>query len=279
MSRSTQSSTSSAISSAIDWKALNSIFNFFKEEETMEIRSEYVTLNVDDNTTMRAWTARPSSPGDFPGLLVFQEAFGVNAHIRDVTERFAREGFVAIAPELFHRTAPGFEGRYDDFPSTMPHLGALTEPTMEADLRAAHSWLTAIGVAETKIAAIGYCMGGRAAFLAGLTLQIACGISYYGGGIAPSAKGPGLAARATNLHAPMLFFWGGLDKSITPEHALAVAGALRAAQKPFVTVEISDANHGFFCDARPAYSASAAALAWPLTLAFLHTHLAAAKAR
>jgi carboxymethylenebutenolidase len=74
----------------------------------------------------------------------------------------------------------------------------------------------------------------------------------------------------------MLFFWGGLDKSITPEHALAVSTALRAAQKPFVSVEISDANHGFFCDARPAYNASASALAWPLTLAFLHTHLGAA---
>jgi carboxymethylenebutenolidase len=253
--------------------------NFLNEEETMEIRSEYVTLSVDDNTTMRAWTARPSAPGDFPGLLVFQEAFGVNAHIRDVTQRFAREGFVAIAPELFHRTAPGFEGRYDDFPSTMPHLSALTEPTMEADLNAAHSWLITNGVAENQIAAIGYCMGGRAAFLADLTLPIVCGISYYGGGIAPSAKGPGLAARAADLRGPMLFFWGGLDKSITPEHSAAVATALRAAQKPFVTVEISDANHGFFCDGRPAYSPSAAALAWPLTLAFLHTHLAAAKAR
>jgi carboxymethylenebutenolidase len=245
----------------------------------MEIRSENVTLKVNDNSTMQAWTARPAAPGEYPGLLVLQEAFGVNAHIRDVTERFAREGFTAIAPELFHRTAPGFEVRYDDFPSTMPHLKALTEPNMEADLRAAYAWLAANEIAEKQSAAIGYCMGGRAAFLAALTLPLACGISYYGGGIAPSATNPGLVARVNDLRAPMLFFWGGLDKSITPEHALAVTTALRAAQKPFVSVEVSDANHGFFCDARPAYNASAATLAWPLTLAFLRAHLAAAHSR
>jgi carboxymethylenebutenolidase len=243
----------------------------------MDIHSEYVALNLNDNSTMQAWTARPTAAGEYPGLLVLQEAFGVNAHIRDITERFAHEGFVAIAPELFHRTAPGFEGRYDDFSSTMPHLRALKDSDMEADLCAAHDWLLGNSVKEKQISAIGYCMGGRAAFLAALTLPLAFGVSYYGGGIAPSATNPGLLARVNDLRAPMLFFWAGLDKSITPEHTLAVATALRAAQKPFVTVEISDANHGFFCDERPAYNASAAALAWPLTLAFLRTHLAAAR--
>ena len=81
----------------------------------MEIRGEYVELRVNDGTTMRAWVARPKEEGAHPGLLVFQEAFGVNAHIRDIAGRFAREGFVAVAPELFHRTGAGFDGRYDDF--------------------------------------------------------------------------------------------------------------------------------------------------------------------
>ena len=73
----------------------------------MEITSEYVQLSVNDGTTMRAWVARPKEKGANPGLLVFQEAFGVNAHIRDIAGRFAREGFVAVAPELFHRTGAG----------------------------------------------------------------------------------------------------------------------------------------------------------------------------
>lgn len=235
----------------------------------MEIRSEYVELTVSDGTRMRAWTARPKQEGTLPGLLVLQEAFGVNAHIRDIAGRFAREGFVTLAPELFHRTAPGFEGRYDDFPSTQPHLKALNDSSMAADLRAAHDWLQRAVGRGPRISAIGYCMGGRAAFLATLTVPLACAVSYYGGGIAPSATNPGLLGRASGLHSPMLFFWGGRDRSITAEHVQAVTGALRSAAKNFVNVEISNAEHGFFCDARPSYSPAAAALAWPLTLAFL----------
>ncbi|MGA2095439.1 MAG: dienelactone hydrolase family protein [Candidatus Acidiferrum sp.] len=235
----------------------------------MEISGEYVQLSVNDGTTMRAWTARPKEEGAYPGLLVFQEAFGVNAHIRDVANRFAREGFFAIAPELFHRTGPGFEARYDSFPSTVPHMKALDDSSMAADHRAAFDWLRGRIGPELPVSAIGYCMGGRAAFLAGLTLPLAGAVSYYGGGIAPNASNPGLLGRASGLQCRVLFFWGGRDKHIPPEHIRAVTDALRAAGKNFVNVEISNADHGFFCDARASYSPTAALLAWPLTLAFL----------
>jgi carboxymethylenebutenolidase len=241
----------------------------------METKSEYVTLKVSDGTTMRAWVARPSTTAAHPGILVFQEAFGVNAHIRDIVGRFASEGYLAIAPELFHRTGAGFEGRYDDFPSAMPHMRGMTDAGMEADQRAAYDWLRANGAAEFRISAVGYCMGGRAAFLAALTLPLACAISYYGGGIAPNANNPGLLGRAGELQAPMLFLWGGRDKHITPDQIRRVTDALGAAGKSFVNVEISDADHGFFCDARASYSPTAAAQAWPLTLAFLKTHQSA----
>jgi carboxymethylenebutenolidase len=239
----------------------------------MEIRSGYVTLKVGDGTEMRAWTARPAAEGDSQaGLIVMQEAFGVNPHIRDITERFAREGYVAIAPELFHRTAPGFEARYDDFPTTVPHMSALKNDAMEADERAAYGWLREKIGKTAPVSAIGYCMGGRAAFLAGLALPLAAAISYYGGGIAPNATNPGLLGRAAELRCPVLLFWGGNDKHIPTEQRRAVNDALTAAGKKFVDVEISDADHGFFCDARASYSVTAAALAWPLTLAFLKTH-------
>jgi carboxymethylenebutenolidase len=238
----------------------------------MEIKSEYVSIPVNDGTTMRAWVARPAAHGVHPGILVLQEAFGVNAHIRDITTRFAREGYVSIAPELFHRTGAGFEGRYDEFPSVMPHMRALTDAGMETDQRAAYDWLRLNGAADSPISAVGYCMGGRAAFLAALTLPLACGISYYGGGIAPNANNPGLLGRIMELQAPMLFFWGGRDKHITTEQVRAITDALRTAGKNFLNVEISDADHGFFCDARSAYHPVAAAQAWPLTLAFLQTH-------
>ena len=105
------------------------------------IVTETVSLKVNDGTVMNAYVARPSGDARYPGLLVFQEAFGVNAHIRDVTERLAREGYVSIAPELYHRTAPGFEGKYDEFPSVIPHFKAMTEKGTIEDIRAAYEWL------------------------------------------------------------------------------------------------------------------------------------------
>jgi carboxymethylenebutenolidase len=242
----------------------------------MDLKTEFVILSVSDGTSMGAYVARPSSQTPRAGMLVFQEAFGVNAHIRDVTERFAMQGYLAIAPELFHRTGPGFEGSYTDFGAIMPHFQGLTDAGMEADVQAAFAWLQ--NTADSKafpVGAVGYCMGGRVAYLADCIVPLACGISYYGGGIAPSQYFPSLLHRAKELQAPMLFFWGGLDQHITPEQTQAVTSALREAKKPFVNVEISYADHGFSCDARPQYNADATAQAWALTLAFLDTNFAA----
>src|SRR5256885_431115 len=103
--------------------------------------SEWVELAVSDGTSMRAYVARPAGASAARGLLVFQEAFGVNAHIRDVADRFAAQGFLAIAPELFHRTAPGFDCAYTDLPKAMPQLESITEQGLDADTRAAYGWL------------------------------------------------------------------------------------------------------------------------------------------
>src|ERR1700722_17241846 len=131
----------------------------------MEILSQFVELKVSDGTAMRAYMARPKDAGTSVGLIVGQEAFGVNAHIRDVTERFARKGFIAIAPEFFHRTASRFEGRYDDFQSVIPHMKAMTDAGNEADLQAAYDWLIAKHGEKLPVASGGFCMGGRRAFL------------------------------------------------------------------------------------------------------------------
>jgi carboxymethylenebutenolidase len=229
----------------------------------------YVTLQVGDGSEMRAYTARGRGAGPLPGLLVFQEAFGVNDHIRDVTARFANQGFVAIAPELFHRSAPGFEGRYDDFPSAMSHIQRLTGEATTADIEAAFAWLAAEPIVDRKrIAAIGYCMGGRVSYRANAAVPLAASISYYGSGIAEE-----LLDRAPDLHGPQLFFWGGRDKRITPDHQRAITDALRRAGKRFVNVEFSDSEHGFFCDQRGSYDPVAARESWALVLAFLRTNV------
>jgi carboxymethylenebutenolidase len=240
----------------------------------MDLKTEYVTLAVSDRTSMQAYVARPTNAAASKGLIVCQEAFGVNAHIREVTERFAHQGFLSIAPELFHRTAPGFEGRYDDISTVMGHMRALSDDGIAADLRATHAWLKADGggAEDFKIAAIGFCMGGRAAILTALTMPVACAISFYGGGIGPNANNPGLLDRVRELRQPVLFFWGGRDKHLGPDQVQAVTDALRKAGKNYTNVEISDADHGFFCDARPSYNPVAAAHAWALVLAFLDTY-------
>src|SRR5579862_5058851 len=106
----------------------------------MTTKTEYVTLSVSDGTSMNAYISRPGSTPK-AALIVFQEAFGVNAHIRDVADRFAGEGYLCIAPELFHRTAPGLEAGYTNFGEVLPHMQALTNDGLEADIRAAHGWM------------------------------------------------------------------------------------------------------------------------------------------
>jgi carboxymethylenebutenolidase len=240
----------------------------------MKLKQEYVTLSVSDQTQMRAYVVRPTGVSPKAGLMVFQEAFGVNPHIRDVADRFAREGYLVISPEFFHRTAEGFEGSYTHFEPIKTHIKALSNEGMIADIQAAFGWLLLHRTNENfPIGAVGYCMGGRAAFLAATNLPIACGISYYGGSIAPNNLSSGLLDLVEKVQAPLLFYWAGRDLHIKPDQALAVTNALRIANKTFTSIEFSDAEHGFFCDARASYNAAAAKQSWGFTLEFLKSNL------
>lgn len=224
----------------------------------------WVSVPVEGAGEMRIFVARPGGEGPHRAIIVMQEAFGVNSHIRDVTQRFAAQGFLAVAPELFHRTGTGVEGRYDAFAEMKPHFSALTTEGILADAKAAFRWVVSQpDVDAARVAAIGYCLGGRAAFLANTSLPIAAGVSYYAGGM------PSVLDRVGGVHGPHTFFWGGRDTHITAEQKQAVIDAFRGAGKSFTNVEFSDADHGFFCDQRSAYEPNAAGEAWALTLAFL----------
>ena len=224
---------------------------------------DWVTIEVSGSPEMRVFVARPNGAGPHRAIIVMQEAFGVNSHIRDVTTRFAREGFVAVAPELFHRTGTGVEGRYDAFRAMQPHFSALTTDGIIADAKATHGWLVAQpDVDASRICATGYCLGGRASFLANSALPLAAAASYYAGGM------PSVLDRVGSVHGPHTFFWGGRDTHITADQKQAVVDAFHAAKKPFTNVEFSQADHGFFCDQRSAYEPNAAREAWALTLAF-----------
>lgn len=231
------------------------------------IKTEKVNLTVGDGTHVDAFLARPDDAIVQGGVIVLQEAFGVNKHIRDVCERLAREGYMVIAPELFHRQGEGVEVPYDSFDRSI--MQSLTDEGMEADMRAAFDWLGAQNdIKNGAIATIGFCMGGRASFLANVTLPLRAAISFYGGRIAET-----LLDRTEHLSGPMLFFWGGLDKHITVEHRRAVPDALDRAHKAYTNVEFSEAGHGFFCDQRGSYHPVAAQQAWVIAREFLRINL------
>ncbi len=229
---------------------------------------EDISLNVSDGTTMAAFAARPKDTASFPAIIVFQEAYGVNAHIRDVTERLAAEGFVAVAPELFHRTAPGFEGDYNNFESVRKHVQAVTNEGLTADIIAVHNWLqNDARILHDKIASIGFCMGGRASFLANTAVKLNAAVSFYGGGI------DGILDRVNDMQAPQLMFWGGQDAHIGQDQISSVTKALKEKNKKYANVVFSDAGHGFFCDLRSSYNPNAAKQAWALTLEFLNSYV------
>ncbi|MBW4029314.1 MAG: dienelactone hydrolase family protein [Acidobacteria bacterium] len=207
-------------------------------------------------------------------VIVIQEAFGVNDHIRDVTDRFAAAGYLAIAPELFHRVGSP-EVDYDNFPDAMAAMSALDASGIEQDLRAAAAYLAAAQFAPSAIGIVGYCMGGTVSFVAATLGIVGAAASFYGGGIEAGRFGfPPLLELAPALRAPWIGLYGDLDKGIPIEQVEALRNA--ASDAPFDTevVRYPDADHGFHCDGRPmVFNAVDAADAHARTLAFFSTHL------
>ena len=235
-----------------------------------QLIKNYVTLSSPDGKDMQVYTAYPSGASQLPGILGVQEAFGVNEHIRDVTERIAREGYYAIAPELFHRTADkGFESPYNDFESIRPHLGALTTEGLSQDITLTHRFMCRQGqVDETRTASIGFCLGGRVSFLAACLLPLKSAVTFYGGDMGSLA-----GDRIHQITAPLLMCWGGKDAHIAKQTIQALLDTLDDDNRDYVNVRFSQADHAFFCDRRASYHPASAAESWELVKSFWKMHL------
>ncbi len=207
-------------------------------------------------------------------VIVLQEAFGVNDHIRGVADLFADEGYLAVAPQLFHRDGSP-EIPYDDFSAAMPFMANLTKQGLTNDLNATTDFLATLGFHAPNIAAVGFCMGGTVSFFAATLGTIGAAASFYGGGVEKGRFGlPPLVELAGELKCPWLGLYGDLDQSIPPEQVEALRTATGASAVTTEVVRYPAGKHGFHCDARPdAYDEASALDARQRALAFFDEHL------
>ena len=219
----------------------------------------WIELKPEGAGPIRAWRADPIVGPPRGGVVVVQEIFGVNAHIRAVADRFASEGYLAVAPAIFEHAEKGFEVGYDADSRArgMAIAGKTDREQMLKDVAAA------IGVAKEagKVAVVGFCLGGTIAWAAAGRLSgLSAAVGYYGGGI--------IGLKDLKPGVPTLLHFGDKDQHIP------IAGVREvAAAHPDVEVHIYPADHGFNCDHRESYDAPSAALAWTRTLGFLRKHL------
>jgi carboxymethylenebutenolidase len=222
--------------------------------------SEYVTLRAADGAELSAYVARPD--GDpIAGLVVVQEIFGVNPHIRSVADGYAKDGFLAVAPALLDRIQPGVELAYEgaDMETARSFIPKLNIDKSLADVAAAIDFAAA--ATGKKVGVIGYCYGGTLAWLAATRHHPAVAVGYYGG-------------RASNYAAempscPVMLHFGRQDAHIPAEEVERIQAA-----HPEVDIYWYDAGHGFNCDARASYNAPAATQARARSLTLLKQHLA-----
>lgn len=245
----------------------------------MSVRSEFIDIPLADGGSMRGYLARPEGTEILPGVLVYMEIFGVNSHIRDVTERIAAEGFVGLAPDYFHRTGPGIELGYDDdgMAEGMKHLGQLDADQMIADAEAAIAALEARDdVGGTGVGAMGFCIGGHMTYLTACATGIRAAAAYYGGGIAAPrgpGGGPSTVGRTPGIEGRIHCYFGGQDALIPPDQVEAIRTALADASVRHDVHVYEDADHGFHCDQRASFNQAAAADAWSRTVALFDEEL------
>ncbi len=219
--------------------------------------AETVKLTAADGHTFDAYIAQPEGAPK-AALVVVQEIFGINAHMRSVTDHFASEGYVAIAPALFDRKERGVELSYEgaDMQKAMILAPKTPDDTQKAVADVAAAVAYARDELKTEVGVVGYCWGGTIAWLAAAELPIAAAVGYYGGFIAKSLE---FAPKA-----PILLHFGEKDDHISPEDVASIEAAY-----PDVPVYLYDAGHGFNCNMRSSYDEPSAKLALERTLAFL----------
>jgi carboxymethylenebutenolidase len=229
-----------------------------------DIRTESVSF-ASNGDTANGYLARPVGDGPFPAVVVIQEWWGLDAHIKDLADRFAREGFVALAPDLYH-------GQVATEPDDARKLVmALNTPIAIREIRGAIGYLSDLPDVEPKsVGVIGFCAGGRLALTAAATGddRIGAVAAFYGGGVQPTPEFVG------GIMAPVLAVYGEEDAGIPLEQRDALDAEMDRQEKTFDMVVYPGAGHAFMNDSRASYNANAAEDAWTRAVQWFHTYLA-----
>lgn len=238
----------------------------------MDITTSTLQLNTPDGK-MEAYEARPKDGRPSPAIIVLQEAFGVNSHIKDVTERVAQEGYVAVAPDLYHREAERLIP-YTDMQKAIATMNRLQDPKVMADVGAVLSHLKSQSYFKAgAIGVTGFCMGGRFTYLTAAhhNKDIKAAVPFYGGGIPMGSPSP--LDRTGEISCPLHLFFGGKDQLIPQEHVEKIKKTLADQKKNFQIKVYPEAGHGFFCNERQNYRADDAKDAWEIFKSFFAQHL------
>jgi carboxymethylenebutenolidase len=223
---------------------------------------------------MPAYRAMPARGGNHPIVLVIQEIFGVHEHIKDLCRRFAKAGYLAVAPELYARQ--GDVSKLSDIQQIMGVVGKVPDAQVMSDLDATAKWAAANGGNGSKMAVTGFCWGGRATWMyAAHNPQLKAAAAWYGPlvGDPTPLKPTNPVDIAKDLKVPVLGLYAARDTGITQEHVAKMREALRAAGNKNAEIIVwSEAAHGFNADYRPSYSASAAPDAWNRMMLFFKDH-------
>jgi len=220
--------------------------------------SDTVSLTASDGHQLQAYVAHPEGEPK-AGLLILQEIFGVNEHIRSVADSYAAEGYLAVAPCMFDRVEPGIELDYTDFNAARETMGKLDREQCVADMAAAAEYARSAG----KVGIVGYCWGGAMADLAACHGLVDAAVSYYGRMTVEWCK-------ELTPQCPVLYHYGERDQLIPLEVIEQIA-----SKRPGHEVRVwGGADHGFSCDARDSYHKASAQQARALTLGHFAKHLA-----
>jgi len=240
----------------------------------MEVVSSEVLIPT-GGATMPGHLAKPATGGPYPALVVVMEAFGLNDQMRRITDKFASEGFVTFAPNLYFRQPNNVVG-YNDLPGAIRLMGLLKDDQIVADMTASIDYLKTLKEVKPAFGTVGFCMGGRISFLTACrNSDLKATAPYYGGGMVksrqPDAKAP--IDYVEGLKAPVLAFFGGKDAFIPLTEVDEFRDALRKAGKAAEVVLYPDADHGFMCDERPSFHPTHSKEAWAKTIAFFKQNL------